>query len=104
MLEEENNNELLGDDSFTDLQRVYKSEHAKHNPRFHGVEAGYEPVTWGDTVLIVMCTLFLWAICSVMIVVGLYIAMEWKAHNLIFIDFCVVMAFVFLIVIGMFCA
>jgi len=75
----------------------------KHNPKFHGVEAGYEPVTWGDTMVVVVCTLFIWVVCSIMIVVGLYIAMEWDAHKLIFVDTVVVLSFVLLIVLGMFC-
>ena len=81
---------------------IYKRGFNTYRPVLKGKQPGYEPVTEGDTCRIVIMTLFVYVICSAMILVGLSLVKTYGTVPVVFTGFCVVCSFVLLLVIGMF--
>ena len=56
---------------------TYNRRIDSHKPKFKGKGAGYEPTTPVDVIKIVFITLFVYFVCSMMLWIGLEIAMSW---------------------------
>ena len=92
------------DEVFGEIDHVYKRQFGAFKPKFHGMEPGYEPLTAGDYVIITSCTLFVYAICFGMILLGLWLGMYViDLHKLILGGLVACVTMILGILMAMFC-